>query len=257
MDGNKTALTHRVTAVAAAYLDALGCKPVETEVAIRPGWVADLASYWYPTNTEAKKLHLGRRAAQVLGDADDPNPRGLVHRTFGHGPYTVCVEVKISHQDFAKSHSKWIADPPAHICFLAFPHGLVSAPNVPAGWYGLETSSDGSKLLRVDRTRGTPNAQHPGPVLDFVAQVGIRRDHRTRFAASRDWLKAYRAQDTEQKRQYSASRLLDGLAAWLQGRGWKSERPFRELLPELGIKKVPGYCDDAIDYLESLRRTED
>ena len=37
-DRNKTALTKHVTAAAIAYLDERGCKPIETEVAVEPGW---------------------------------------------------------------------------------------------------------------------------------------------------------------------------------------------------------------------------
>ena len=57
----------------------------------------------------------------------------------------------------------------------------------------------------------------------------------------------------EKKRAYSAARLLEGVANWLQGKDWQAEHSLKELLPELGIKKPPFYLDDAVHYLESLR----
>ncbi len=218
LDENKTPLTHRVTAVAAAYLDSIGCKPVETEVAIASGWVADVASFWYPTRTEGKKLHLTEKAKSIL--AIDGSFYNGFHRVYGPGPLTVAVEVKITRADFARD-AKWNRPAEAHICALAFPCGVIEPDEIPNGWYGLETSKDGTSLRKVHRHFGCVHPQHPGLVLDFVAAVAIRRDHRTRYRAMKDWQKAYRARDAEKKRQYSASRLLEGVANWIQREGWK------------------------------------
>ena len=68
LDLNKTPLTHRITALAAAFLDAHGFKPVETEVPVASGWVADVASFVYPTMTEAKKLRLTFVISHTLKD---------------------------------------------------------------------------------------------------------------------------------------------------------------------------------------------
>jgi len=255
LDRNKSALTHRMTATAAAYLDGLGCKPVETEVQIRRSWIADLASYWYPTQTEARRLGLLRKAREMFG-IEDGRLSELIPRTFGYGPFTVIIEVKATKPDFHKDHRKWTGDFPAHICFVAFPIGMLGKEEIPTGWYGLEMSQNGQQLHKVHRHFGMPHAQHPGLALDFVAAVGIRRDHRTRYTASRAWLKAYRAQDSERERQYSASRLLCGLADWIQGIGCNRERPLLEVLPELGIKKTPDYAEKAIGFFESVKRGE-
>jgi hypothetical protein len=238
MDENKTALTHRVTATSAAYLD---------------GWIADLASYWYPTVTEAKKLHLDRHAREILGTTAE-SAYVTLPRVFGSGPFTVVVEVKTARGDFARDDRKW-QQWPAHICCVAYPGGVVD--KVPEGWYGLEVSKDGRTLRKVHRTWASPHAQHSGLVIDFVAAVGIRRDHRTRYAATRAFLKAYRAEEQEQKKRHSAGRLLEGLAAWIQGKGWQAERPLVEVLPKLGIKKLPAYCRDAIAFFETLRNGQD
>ena len=253
LDKNKTALTHRVTAIAAAYLDGIGCKPVETEVPVQGGWVADVASYWYPTMTEAKRLQIDRRAREILGVAPGTDVLDLLPRVYGDGPFTVLVEVKTTASDYKRDARKW--EPgrwPAHICFLAFPAGVVD--KLPEGWYGLETSKSGSKLLKVHRAFSNPHPQHSGLVIDFVAAVGIRRDHRTRDAAMQAFERASRIEDRQREVRYSAERLLEGLAAWIQRKHWKSEFRLRDVLRKLGIKKVPKYCDKAVEFFESLRK---
>lgn len=263
-DRNKTTLTHRVTALAAAALDSLGCKPVETEVEVSPGWIADVASYWYPTRTEAKRFGMQKIALPSrLIDAGCDDDLDMRLRCWCAGPLTVLVEVKTTPADF-RGDRKWLLPPPAHICIVAFPSGVVLQEDLPKGWYGLETNKAGDMVRKWHRSHADIHAQHPGLVLDFVAQVGIRRDHRSRYRAFKDWAKAYRAEDTENKKQYSAARLFERLVDWLQGTGFQAERPLRDILPEVGIEKVPSYLDPAIDYLESLcereaakQRTED
>jgi len=260
IDRNKTGLTHRVTAVAAACLEGIGCKPVETEVGVRKGWIADVASYWYPTWTEMKKLHLHKRVRETLEIDDEierdligPEPKYLI-RCYGPGPFTVLVEVKTTAADFRGDGRKWAARPyPAHICFLAYPTGVMQPNDIPAGWFAIETSKEGRAVRKIHRSRGRLHPQHPGVVLDFVATVGIRRDHRTRYAAMRDWLKTYHAEEAEKRRRYSATRLLERVVLWLQGDGWKAERPLAEVLSDVGIQKVPHYLKESIAYLERIR----
>jgi len=149
LDRNKTALTHRVTATASAYLYALGCKPVETEVFIRRKWVADVASYWYPTHTEFKKLRLERLARHIIApDISRANWKDWWPRVYGDGPFTVLVEVKTTRGDYTKDKRKWNTEAkPAHFCFLAYPKGMVE--EVPKGWYGLETNPKGDRLRKL------------------------------------------------------------------------------------------------------------
>lgn len=254
-DDNKTALTHRATATAAAYLDALGCKPIETEVQVRAGWVADLASYWYPTLTEARRLRLTNRAREILGVSASVEDRELIPRVYGSGPLTVLVEVKSQRADFLADQRKWQpGDWPAHICCLAYPTGVVDDNELPAGWYGLKLSKAGNKLLNMRRTFARPHPQHMGLVLDFVAAVGIRRDHRTRYAAMRAWAKASRAVDRKRRISYSASGLLCHLAHWLQGAGPLADFPFSGLLRLLGINSLSKEAGNAIQFFEELKR---
>ncbi len=248
-DANKTPLTHRVTAVAVASLDSLGCKPVETEVNIAPGWVADVASYWYPSRTEAKRLGMQRiKLTRRLID-DECDDMDMRFRLWGAGPFTVAVEVKTSKADYSTDR-KWLMPFPANICILAFPRGVVQ--EIPHGWHGLETNAAGDKALKWHKTDAIMHSQHPGAVIDFIAQVGIRRDHRTRYRVMNVWAKAYRVQDAVRKKQLSVAKLLDGLAEWLQRP--RADRPaLRDALERMGIKKPPFYLNEAIEYFEELR----
>lgn len=247
MDKNKTPLTHRVTAMAVAYLDGLGCKPVETEVPVAPGWVADVASYWYPTLTEAKRMQLNKRVANVGELFDWP-------RVFGYGPFSVLVEVKTTKQDFARDR-KWSCPPPAHFCFVAYPRGMIDEGELPQGWHGLETSADGTQLKKVSPAHCNVHPQHPGILLDFIANVGIRRDHRTRYAAERAWIKAANTEDRKTQKQYRAAKLLDNLANWLRGTGRGAHESFEQMLKDAGIKALPKYAREGAAYFRELKQT--
>jgi len=248
-DRNKTALTHRITAVAAAYLEGLGCKPVETEVPVGRGWIADVATYWYPTNTGARRFQLDKRLQERLGITASDALR-LIQYSFQ--PLTLLVEVKVSRSDFL-GDSKWTKPPPAHLCLLAYPFGLIQPAEIPTGWHGLEMTKTGQKLRKVHRLVGSIHPQYPALVTDFVAQVGMRRDARTRWRAQRDWLKAYRAKETESRRRYSAADLLTCLADWLQGNGYQPDRDLRGVLRERGIK-LPEYAGRSVDYFDDLKQ---
>ena len=258
MDNNKTALTHRVTATAVAFLDRLGCKPVETEVPIAQGWTADVASMWSPTETEGKRLRLNDLAAATMDakHADDwleiAGQCRLIDRVFGPGPFAVLCEVKTSRPDFAGDR-KWEVPPPAHLCFVAYPHGMIDAAAIPVGWWGLETAAGGTQLKRLVRNSGRVFAQHPGPLLAFATAVAVRRDHRTRHAALRDMDKQLRVTDREEKTQFRAARLLDNLANWLQGKGYPPGRSFDEMLKASGIKNLPKYAGDGAAYFRKLK----
>lgn len=257
IDSNKTALTHRVTAVAAAFLDGIGCKPVETEVAVAPGWIADLASFIYPTRTEAKKLKFTRHAdewfAPVAG-SDVSLWLGRYDKLL-----TVLVEVKVSRSDYAGDVGrKFGPHPPCHLCFLAYPKGELTAADVPAGWYGLECSRDGSKLMKVityDRERGTAARcwpQHAGQTIAVVSQVAIRREHRSRYRAIRDWWKSYRARDRQRNDGMRVSGLTEVVCGWIEGNGFGAELPLDQCVQRRFNKPLEGHAIICLKRLETM-----
>lgn len=175
-DRNKTEITRVVTAAAVRYLDERGCKPVETEVPIDLGWVADIAGVLNPTMTELIELKLLKR-----------KPR------YSHPDYqawhelakdaqklmTVLVEVKTSRADF-RGDRKWVLPIPTNLAYVAIPKDLaVGMDEMPANWGVLEywESTDCVRCLRVPGVGAVTTEQQ----LSVVLQVAIRRDHDTRY----------------------------------------------------------------------------
>lgn len=214
LDNNKTPETLRATAVAAAYLAGFGCKPVETEVQVEPGWVADVASFCYPTRTECLKA---RFIAKRFGEVEKAY-RELVFRH--EHILTVLVEVKTTRADFQKDLQRKFASMrplPANVCYIAYPHGILD--EIPSPWIGLELSKDCTKLLRVRRDPYTTiSPQNVGDKLHLVAAVAIRRAHRTDYAASRDMMRNWRAGVTERKRSARTLSIVRTIHDWTHNR---------------------------------------
>jgi len=217
MDQNKTALTQRITATAASYLDAIGCKPVESEVPVAASWIADLASYCYPTQTEFRYAKWHKRFGQ---------PSKEIYDVFRHwrqrigGLVTVLVEVKITKADLMGDMERKIkaASLPATYCYLAAPHALWNDVGyISGGWGELHMSEDGRTLIKA--APGTEHAQHPGDMADFIAQVGIRRDHRTRHRALRDMMCSHNAMETDRKRTRTLKSVVRGVLGYLFDEG--------------------------------------
>jgi hypothetical protein len=195
LDKNKTTLTHKITALATAYLDAIGCKPIETEVPIKNYGVIDIGSFVYPTMTELRKTKIFKVifAESNLYDYDMDT---IYKERYGFLT-TVGVEVKVSVADFQKDYGKKYSEawyeyqPPIHWGYLAVPKLLVEKVDKIHCWGKIICSDDGEKVLKVHPPSVTP--MHPGDIADFVASVAIRREHRTRYRVMRDWLKAHRA----------------------------------------------------------------
>ncbi len=198
LDRNKTNLTHKITALASAYLDVLGCKPIETEVPLSDGKITDIASFTYPTMTELKQ---GKLLKRIIGDEvfGNDNRADLFRYRYGE-ILTVAVEVKISLSDFKKDLGrkydlKKHIFIPAHLYYLAMPRMVIEKIEGIANhrYWGLITCSDnGEKILKIEPPWFV-NPLHSYQIIDLIAQVAIRRDHRTRYRVMRDFLKSYRA----------------------------------------------------------------
>jgi hypothetical protein len=141
-DLNKTPLTHEVTKGAVDWLTGSGFKPVQTEVKLAQGWVADVAGAIIPTRTELIDLKLIRRAPKWRGDNVTEQVAWSAHSKAMELPYTCLVEVKTSRADFARDQ-KWDLTQPANLAYLAVPKGLISEDEWPAGW-GILEFNDGA-----------------------------------------------------------------------------------------------------------------
>lgn len=257
LDANKTPLTHRITAVAMGYLSGAGFKPVETEVPVAPGWIADIASFIYPTMTESKKMKLNKKFDGATDNGDFWYSE--LHFKYGF-PLTAIVEVKTSRGDFETDRvRKFMAAPPAHLCYLAYPRKIMQLGNtgvdiksVPSGWIGLECSDDGKKLLRIIYQTYGIHAQNPGDIANLIAQVAIRRHHRTAYAEMRAMMKSYRGEKKgfAKGNPFTAVSLV---AEYLRGDGHDIGEDIKTILWKYGYK-VPQYLEDDLKYLEGLKK---
>ena len=224
LDKNKTCATHRATACAAAYLNLRGFKPIETEVPVYAGWVADLASYVYPTNIELEKLKIVGKKQTRYGHIIDTEAVAKFENMCGQGPFTALVEVKVTKgaykNDVDFKFGGYIY--PAHFCYLAYPKGVVEKP--PKGWIGLVLNERCDRITKVDKSNfiyGGCHAQHPGDIIDLIANVGIRRHHRTHGTALRAFVKSYNADETKRKRSWTIHSALKVIEEYIFGDGEK------------------------------------
>lgn len=212
LDRNKTALTHVSTATTAAWLANIGCKPIEAEVSLASGWCADLAAWWTPSMTEAKRARLIRDLLPDEPRTESYDAMARLSRTYG-GRLTVLVEVKTSRADFMADlgrkygtfEKRATMTPPAHLCVVAAPAGVLpeKAGERLDAWGHLQLSADGT---RVVKWRGPWNCArlHPGEIEDFIAAVAVRQYNVIHYGNLRRWLKAYRA--NQHTRRPSGSR---------------------------------------------------
>lgn len=245
IDRNKTVTTHHITAAAAAYLDVRGCKPIETEVGIGYGkavkyGIADIASFVYPTHTEISKLKIRRFCR------DEINGQLL----------TVVVEVKASRPDFQKDKKRKFKIFPANLCYLAYPKGLLKPDEVPEGWLGLEATKDERSIWRTHWQKGAIHNPDAKTVLETVVSIAIRRDHRTRYRAMRDWVRASRTEETDRKRQYKATNLFRAIVGFLEGKDYRGieckNTDIIEILKWYGLK-TSTFNESDIEKLRELR----
>jgi len=205
---NKTELTKQITAATCFWLDERGVKPVETEVTIAQGWIADIAGVVCPTQTELQDLKLIRRKPTWKKSAEEKAvwefEASILNRLM-----TVIVEVKTSRGDFRGDH-KWEWPQPADLCYIAAPAGLIAEAERPQGWGLLEYSDKRdcmiSKVVPPVRTT-TPEQQR-----DLIHAVACRRDNQTRYEHINRLRKEYREED---KHRQSLTRVKDAMRAAL------------------------------------------
>lgn len=255
LDLNKTPLTHKITALAAAFLDAHGFKPIETEVSVAPGWIADLASFAYPTMTEAKKLKLIKDRKLLHPD----QIQDMTRLIYTCGPLlTAIVEVKVTKADLKKDWERKFKCRmlPAHLCYLAYPKGLIDKKELPMGWHGIECSEDGERVIRRHHSFiYTIHPQHPGAICDLIAAVAIRRAHRTRYREMRDWMRSYRAEQKADEKRWRTQDVIIAISGYLAGKGWAGKaKDIDTAIKNTGAKiRETKTIRESLDFLETLK----
>lgn len=203
IERGKTELTQNITRLAALWLDGKGFKPVETEVYVCSGWIADVAAVCTPTQTEMINLKLIRRPPRFrYGDRNSSlhqqryeawrNEFNTIPRLL-----TALIEVKTSRADFRKDMKWGIVHRPTNLCYLAAPDGLVRDNEWPEGWGRLIFNRAGTTLLRQSPGIITPISDNCQ--LRTVLSVAVRRDHATRYAHLRQLSQRVRIEDGERK----------------------------------------------------------
>lgn len=242
-DRNKTELTKRVTAAAISYLDERGFKPIETEVSVAHGWVADLAGVVCPTLTELIGLKLLTRK---------PGYRHPDYVRWCHAAtemqkdmplLTAIVEVKTSRSDF-RGDKKWKLPVPANLAYLAIPDDLnVAEDEFPEGWgiLGFRASPDCVRCQRAPVVRKVTTDQQ----LAVVHEIAVRRDHDTRYERIRELRKEIR---DDQNERTSVTRFLTAMRAMrsiVEGEHGDT----RTALAYHSVKNIPEYYLKELDKL--------
>lgn len=233
-DRNKTELTQNITRNVALWLDGKGFKPVETEVGVERGWVADVAGVCLPTQTELIDLRLINRPPR-WSDAKVPQYEEWKTR-FAALPSRLLalVEVKTSVGDY-RGDRKWTAPWPVNLCYVAMPEGMIPANEWPAGWGVIQFSKNGEHIRKI-----VPPAAIATVGADQFASVvlalAIARDHVTRYARLRELSRQIRLAEGERKTVARVSNAIAFVRSVMKG------KPIEEAASWHGIRtKLPGY----------------
>ena len=220
---NMTDLTLRVRASAAAWLDRIGVKPIETEVPVAPSWIADLAGLWRPTCTELQNAKIIPRAPSYnfrMGTAAAKRYTEGRKRTYDAyeaiaelGLLTIVVEVKTSRGDF-RGDPKWSKPLPASLCVLAITTDAMRDGEAPEGWHVITCSPETGKTTRI--IGGGRIIPQPSDNRLIVAEnVAVRQDHRARHKAIRklqSQVGVTRTRQNQQRRLSTAIRIVQSVA---------------------------------------------
>lgn len=206
-DQNKTEITKQITAATCFWLDERGCKPVENEVTVDRGWIADIASVVYPSNTELQDLKLIRRAPKWSKRAEREAWESEVAAMACM--MTVIVEVKTSRGDFL-GDKKWVSPPIADLNWIAAPCGLIGESERPSGWGILEYSQ--SRDCMIQKCPPLVHKTTAEQQRDLIHAVACRRDNHTRY----EHINRIRRQYAEEnKHRESLTRVKDAMRAAL------------------------------------------
>lgn len=242
-DRNKTPLTREVSAASARWLAEHGFKPIETEVRVQEGWVADLATIIIPTTTELINLKLVPRRPPY-GD-----PVAYAQWETGVKPLkrrlSTVVEVKTTRADFQKDKThKWAGEPPSALAFLAVPADLIRPEEWPEGWGILEVRGDRVRMLRTAAVREAD----PGFDAGLFYEIALRRDHFTRHERDREFQRDQRIEQGEKK----TMQRVDSLARAMTRILYNADESIEFALSSSGIR-IQELRESTVEKIASLR----
>jgi hypothetical protein len=239
-DRNKTSLTKSVTQAALAYLDERGCKPIETEVTVCQGWVADLAGVLCPTMTELVLLRLIGRRPNRFGPAYEEWKTKLKQM---QRLMTVLVEVKTSRSDFYDDR-KWKLSQPTNLAYLAIPNDLPIKPEeYPEAW-GILSYSSGTKLMRCVR----PPELRPVRVddqLSVILEIAVRRDNNTRYERLRELQREIRCDQNVRINRMRMTTAMQAVLSIVRGHHESVEG----VLDYYGVKEISAHMIEELQQV--------
>ena len=235
IEANKSPLTHAITSGVQTYLKDKGFKPIETEVPIEAGWIADVASVIVPTPTEMQNMKIVPRRPKYEFMVHEPNNpdwwKTEEHKKFTEiqqakhnawkaildavpSPMTALAEVKTTRSDWI-SDNKWNRPSPVNLRYLAIPAGMLKRPEFPVDWFVLEFNVEG-KCLRV--------AQQ-GKVIDVsyekrmwvIHEIALKRHHRTEHVWQRSVMKRFATGQIASKQNYRVGNVARALLDVIKG----------------------------------------
>jgi hypothetical protein len=230
-DANKLPLTKKINEGASLYLKERGFKPIETEVFIQKGWVADIAGVCVPTRTEAIKMKLLKSKPQSKYDKiilengrcqyklnkERSEKRDLWEAQYQkiESPLTAIIEVKISRGDWKKD-KKWSLNPPANINYLAIPNGLLKKEEFPKGWWVLECNDDG-KVRKCSQIGNVFNISEENKMW-LIYNIAHRRANRTDYQYWRELNKQIRDNQNKRENLRRMSKVIKAILDIVEGK---------------------------------------
>lgn len=208
VDANKIQITREVTNAASIWLRERGFKPVESEVSCDEKWTADLASFCYPTRTEAQKLKIIRQKPSNYKQSnwqEELHGWEIDYAVKIPHPLTTLVEVKTAFPDFNRD-DKFQRESPVNLLYIAYPASLIDPTKIDIRWGILSCNKKGIvKCTRSPQLQMVCDQKR----MDIIAQVAIRRDHFTTYERSREFLKQTRNHNNERITRLRISQVLD------------------------------------------------
>jgi hypothetical protein len=257
-DLNKSSLTCDVTSAVALWLDGMGFKPVETEVGMplvienEKGWIADLAGVIIPTQTELINLKLLTKSPRwSMLDKDGNFVRNTAYEKWSKERdlkirlMTCLVEVKTTRQDFLGDR-KWNLPTPTDLAYLAYPKGLVDPSEWPAGWGILEFHENSIRQKRFPFPGQTTSEQQ----RDVILSIAVRRDHHTRYARHREFLRKDREREKREKLETSMHRIIRAVTDIVEGKRESVEN----VLFFHGLPKISPWATEELKPLWSIKK---
>lgn len=258
-DRNKTELTLRITEAASSWLHNLGAKCVETEVYAGPSWLADIAGFWSPTQTEASYAKLiPPRVRYPFGEGPAKMRRyeeadAVRIAAFAALPprITIVHEVKTSRADFAKD-AKWGREAVADMQVLSYARGILQPGELPAGWWALEHSAETGALLGV-RMRAPIRATSLEQHLLVIANLAERRHNRTANQYLSDLQKRSRVEEADRRVNDRLSGCMRAVLEIARGESASAEETLRY---RFSGKKIPSWIIDELKKMHGVLKME-